>query len=406
MNLKDYIFFITLIIALPGQAQTLPPFQAAGTSYKSIDLSTFLAEIAEGNNAIKVRKLGLDSASSNAEQAAMPYLSPTLTYARGSMYTQAPYTGYTNPSSNTLGAMVTVEGWGKRSAREAQAKADTNRLNAEMIAETKSIETEAIFNYIDALRTKLLWQSYQLAINNLEKFQSALAKQNQAELRVAQKTLANDLQYFSFSLINYTGKSEKFLPLPEGTLDIEPRNFSVSELVTQAHEKRADIASNKVAIEFASANLDVVKASKNVDIVPGLYYTETPPYSSSGTFYGTQKSFSLLVSIPLSNNLFHDSDVVGAVNNQAQQELNLQAIKTKTTVEINQTYLQYQAAKDRLNAAIKSYQGAKSSGFGSVNLVLKFREVESELFDARTAHAKILILLQRLSGNFDTPNLN
>ena len=224
--------------------------------------------------------------------------------------------------------------------------------------------------------------------------------------RVAQKTLANDLQYFSFSLINYTGKSEKFLPLPEGTLDIEPRNFSVSELVTQAHEKRADIASNKAAIEFASANLDVVKASKNVDIVPGLYYTETPPYSSSGTFYGTQKSFSLLVSIPLSNNLFHDSDVVGAVNNQAQQELNLQAIKTKTTVEINQTYLQYQAAKDRLNAAIKSYQGAKSSGFGSVNLVLKFREVESELFDARTAHAKILILLQRLSGNFDTPNLN
>ncbi len=406
MNSIAYLFFASLFIALSSQAQTLPPFQSPGITYKSIDLSTFIGEIAEGNKTIQVRKLGLDSATSNIQQAAMPSLSPTLTYARGSMYTQAPYTGYTNPSSNTFGAMVTVEGWGKRSAREAQAKADANRLNAEMVAEAKSIETEAIFTYIDALRTKLLWQSYQLAINHLENFQSAISKQNQVELRIAQKTLANDLQYFSFGLVNYIGKPEKVLPMPMGTLNIQPRKFSISELVDQAQEKRVDIASNKAAIELASANLDVVKTSKNVDIIPGLYYTETPPYSSSGNMYGAQKSFSLLVSIPLSNNLFHDSDVVGAVNNQTQQEINLQAMKTKAAVEINQTYLQYQAAVDRLDAANKAYQGAKKLGFASVDSVLKFREIESELFDARTTHAKTLILLQRLSGNFDVPNLN
>ncbi len=406
MNSIAYLFFASLFIALSSQAQTLPPFQSPGITYKSIDLSTFIGEIAEGNKTIQVRKLGLDSATSNIQQAAMPSLSPTLTYARGSMYTQAPYTGYTNPSSNTFGAMVTVEGWGKRSAREAQAKADANRLNTEMVAEAKSIETEAIFTYIDALRTKLLWQSYQLAINHLENFQSAISKQNQVELRIAQKTLANDLQYFSFGLVNYIGKPEKVLPMPMGTLNIQPRKFSISELVDQAQEKRVDIASNKAAIELASANLDVVKTSKNVDIIPGLYYTETPPYSSSGNMYGAQKSFSLLVLIPLSNNLFHDSDVVGAVNNQTQQEINLQAMKTKAAVEINQTYLQYQAAVDRLDAANKAYQGAKKLGFASVDSVLKFREIESELFDARTTHAKTLILLQRLSGNFDVPNLN
>ena len=336
----------------------------------------------------------------------MPYLSPTITYARGSMYTQAPYTGYTNPASNTLGAMVTVEGWGKRSAREAQAIADANRLNAEMVAETKTIETEAIFTYIDALRTKLLWQSYQQAIINLDRFQASVAKQRQAEFRAAQKTLSNDLQYFSYGLINYVGKQSSALPLPLGSLNLPPRNFSISELVEGAHEKRADIASNKAAIESANANLEVVKASKNIDFNPGLYYTETPPYGSSGTNYGSQKSFSFLVSIPLANNLFHDSDVVGAVNNQAQQEINLQAIKTKAIVEINQTYLQYQTAKDRLATANKAYQQAKTQGIQNIDSSLKLREAESELFDSRTVHAKTLILLLRLSGNFEVPSLN
>jgi uncharacterized membrane protein YqiK len=56
---------------------------------------------------------------------------------------------------------VTIEGWGKRSAREAYAQAEANKQLAEMVNESRSVETQAIFNYIDALRTKLLWQSYQ-----------------------------------------------------------------------------------------------------------------------------------------------------------------------------------------------------------------------------------------------------
>jgi len=401
-----FIATYTLMMSIHSQAQSLPPFQATGITYKGIDLPDYISELGETNSTLQIRKLGLGSASAYAQQAGMPYLSPTITYARGSMYTQAPYTGYTNPASNTLGAMVTVEGWGKRSAREAQAIADANRLNAEMVAETKTIETEAIFTYIDALRTKLLWQSYQQAIINLDRFQASVAKQRQAEFRAAQKTLSNDLQYFSYGLINYVGKQSSALPLPLGTLNLPPRNFNIADLVEGAHEKRADIASTKAAIEAANANLEVVKASKNIDFNPGLYYTETPPYGSSGTNYGSQKSFSFLVSIPLANNLFHDSDIVGAVNNQAQQEINLQATKTKVIVEINQTYLQYQSAKERLAAANKAYQQAKMQAVQTVDTSLKLREAEAELFDARTVHAKTLIFLLRLSGNFEIPSLN
>jgi len=91
---------------------------------------------------------------------------------------------------------------------------------------------------------------------------------------------------------------------------------------------------------------------------------------------------------------------------RAQQEINLQATKTKVIVEINQTYLQYQSAKERLAAANKAYQQAKMQGVQTVDTSLKLREAEAELFDARTVHSKTLILLLRLSGNFEIPSLN
>jgi outer membrane protein TolC len=387
-------------------AQSLPPFSDNNERYKPIIISTFLDEVNSNNGTLKVRRLGADSATAISQRAGNLLLSPIITYARGSMYTQSPYVGYNNPSSNTLGAMVTVEGWGKRSAREAQALAEANRLNTEMITESKTIETEAIFAYIDALRTKLLWQSYQEAIIDLASYQSPLAKKNILDFKDIQKVLENDLKFYAYSLINYLGKSENELPLPIGTLNLEPKSFQISELISQANSNRADITSTQAAIESASANLEVIKASKNIDVMPGIYYSETPPYSSSGTSYGSQKSFSFIVSVPLSNALFNDSDVLSAVNAQTQQEIMLQATKTKIITELNQTYLQYQSAKNRLESSNKAYQTAKDQKNNGITGVLAFREAQGELFDARTIHAKTLILLQRLSGDFQVPKFN
>ena len=165
---------ISLVILYSSQsgAQSLPAFQSSNTQFRPVTLSAYIGELNLDNPTIKIKKLGSDSATSVAKQAGRPYLSPILTYVRGSMYTQTPYVGYTNPSSNTFGASITVEGWGKRSARQAQAQADLNRQMADALTENKSVETQAIFAYIDALRAKLLWQSYQAAIDRLKPFVS------------------------------------------------------------------------------------------------------------------------------------------------------------------------------------------------------------------------------------------
>jgi len=404
ISISIYSFLFASFFVTGVHAQSLPPFKAGNTQYRSVSLGNYLSELNEENANLKIRRLNIASADANAKDAGMPYLSPILTYARGSMYTQAPYAGYTNPASNTLGAMVTIEGWGKRSAREAQAQADAKRKLAEMITEGKAIETEAIFNYIDALRTKLLWQSYQEAIDALNQYRASGSTQA-AEFIAAQKVLANDLKYYSYGMANFVGKTGSELIMPVGTLNIEAKNFKVEDLIARAQENRADIASGQAAVESAAANLEVVKASKNIDFLPGVYYTQTPSYASSGINYGTQQAFSFLLNVPLGNGFLVNSDVTTAANSQAELEVSLMATKAKIVTEINQTYLQYQSAKERLEAATKAYNQAKMSK-NNAQGILRFRDAEYELFDARTVHAKTLILLLRLSGNFEIPSLN
>ena len=398
--------FLGLLYSQQCAAQSLPAYHSSDANFRPISLSAYLGEVNLDNPTIKIKKLNSESASSIAKQAGRPYISPILTYVRGSMYTQAPYIGYTNPSSNTYGASITVEGWGKRSARKAQAEADLNRQMAESLTESKSVETQAIFAYIDALRAKLLWQSYQAAIDHLKPFSSDEAIRSKSEFLAAQGVLNNDLKYYSYALVGFVGTNQKDLPLPLGTLNMPPENFNVSTLVSEGLEKRTDIHQGKASIESATANLEAIKASKNIDLMPGIYYNETPPYSSGGIDYGAQKSFSFLLSIPIGNGFMIDSDVIAGSNSIAEQEVSLAATKTKVITEINQTYLQYEAAKTRLDKANLAFNLAKNTKRANLQSVLQLREAEYELFDARTVHAKTLILLRRLSGNFDVPNLN
>jgi len=206
-------------------------------------------------------------------------------------------------------------------------------------------------------------------------------------------------------MANFVGKTGSEMIMPVGTLNIEAKNFKVEDLIARAQENRADIASGQAAVESAAANLEVVKASKNIDFLPGVYYTQTPSYASSGINYGTQQAFSFLLNVPLGNGFLVNSDVTTAANSQAELEVSLMATKAKIVTEINQTYLQYQSAKERLEAATKAYNQAKMSK-NNIQGILRFRDAEYELFDARTVHAKTLILLERLSGNFEVPNLH
>jgi outer membrane protein TolC len=409
MVIKSFnIFILALTSSLTGLvcAQNLPPYKTQDTNYQAISLENYLLELNDKNSSIRVKKLNSDSATAIAKQAGMPHLSPLMTYSKGSIYTQQPYIGYTSPASNTFGATVTVEGWGKRSAREAYALAEADKLMAEMVNETRSVETQAIFNYIDALRTKLLWQSQQAAMDRLKSINSPEATRAKEDLLSTQKTLNNDLKFFSYGLLNYLGESHQSLPLPIGTLNVLPQSFDVTKLVEKAQESRSDIASNKASIESASANLQLVQANRNIDFMPGIYYTETPPYSSSGTNYGSQKSVSFILTMPLGNSFIDNSDVISASNTLTEQQTNLSATKTKIVTEINQTYLQYESAKERLKNANLAFKQANNQKNPGLLAITKYQEAESELIEARAIHAKTLILLERLSGNFKVPSLN
>jgi hypothetical protein len=277
---------------------------------------------------------------------------------------------------------------------------------AEMVNESRNVETQAIFGYIDALRTKLLRQSYQSAIDGLGSFRTSNVNQYKTEFLSAQKVLSNDLKFYSYGLMNFTNDHDRQLPLPLGTLNIAPQDFKVNDLIAKAQGSRTDLLTNQASLECASSNLELVKANRNVDFLPGVYYNQTPSYSSGGQPYGAQQSVTFLLSVPLGNGFVDNSDVTSAVNSLTEQELNLASTKTKIVTEINQTFLQYESTKERLFKANNAYKQASNTKMNSIQGLINFRDAEYELIDARTVHAKTLILLQRLSGNFEVPNLN
>jgi hypothetical protein len=108
----------------------------------------------------------------------------------------------------------------------------------------------------------------------------------------------------------------------------------------------------------------------------------------------------------LGDKLFDNFDVLSASNTVTEQQTNLSATKTKIVTEINQTYLQYESAKERLSKANLAFKQASNQKNAGVSGITGYQETLSELIEARTVHAKTLILLERLSGNFAVPNLN
>jgi outer membrane protein TolC len=402
-----FVFALLHSVAINSNAygQSLPPFKPQGESYRNLSLKDYLEELNQKNSSIKNKNLLSDSAVSVAKQAGRPNLSPILTYARGSIYTQAPYTGYTNPASNTLGATVTIEGWGKRSARESHAQAEANKTMAETAVEKRSTETQAILNYIDALRTKLLWQSAESLANDLKSNNSSEAKQKIEELTATKKTLENDLKYYSLTMLGSLGEANPPLPLPVGTLSIQPRKFEINELLANAMKSRDEVAVNQAGLELASTNLDLIKTNKSPDFLPSVFYTQTPPYASGGLIYGTQNSVSLLISMTLGNSLINNSEEIAASNAVLEQENAVNSVNSKIYVEINQTYLQYLATQERVEKAEKAYNKLKSTKNKSFKELIKFHDAESELIDAQTVCTKTMLTLQRMSGNYEIPTL-
>ena len=403
-SLYKAVFFLLTTVTLNVYAQSGAGKSADDVKYVPITLQEYLVQVESNSAAVGAKKLAVETTKAQRPYMVTPNINPSLTYSRGSYYNATPYSPYVAPGSNTYTLSGTIEGWGKRTARTNFSDAEILRNESELNSIVKATRIDAVFAYLDTLRVKKIYDSYENAIRKL------VAKKEKARaepLITAQTNSANDLKYFAYTMGVFAGNSSVVLLEPSGNLNtFKPREFKAQVLVEQALNQRADILYFHDAIKSAEASLELAKKNRNINLSPSIWLSQTPPYSSSGTDYNRTEAFGFSVTVPIPTNLLFDGELVQEANNKLSLELFLKDLKVRIIAEVNQALMQYQFAKTKLADEEKDYaQVAKSNSDNSAKSIILMRDKEAELVDAKINHAKALIYLQRVSGDYEIPKI-
>lgn len=404
--------FIRLSAALGASlisSVSLAQSPASGLNdYSPIPLAQYLQVVKENNAIIGNKRLGKETAAAIKESLALYQFRPSVSYTKGTFYQQVPYTPYSTPTSNTYGLNLNLEGWGKRAARSEYGDAEIGRSETDYQATEADVQTVATLGYIDALRNRLLFNSYAKAAKRISTLPvNAQTKDSAQFLQYYENASAKDLQFTSLSLLNYSGGALKTLPLPIGNLNVAPQAFDPDKLINQALNSRSDILTLQAAMNSAEKNINMTKANRNWDVMPYVSYTSTPQYDSSGYTYAPQNGFSAGIQIPLPvNNYLQNADIVQASNQKLGIEMQLRDLKEQVRVQVMQALLQYESAKQILAQANDGLNGvSKTANQSSVKGIMDVRDKEGALIDAQTNHVKALVNVWRQSGNYSTPAL-
>ena len=375
-----------------------------GQSYRPISLEEFLGQVESTSGAITAKKLSADSVSAQKSYMSTPNINPSFTYSRGAYTGHQPYSTYVSPGSNTYSLSATIEGWGKRSARSAYNAAEIERTQADLDSTVKLMRGDAAFAYFDTLRLVKLYSSYQKTIDKLKTLKASSSSDT---LLDAQKNTISDLKYFAYTMGAFVGNSSETLLEPTGNLEkINTRDFKVGTLLEQALSQRVDLIYLNQAVNSANAALELAKKNRNVNLSPSVWVAQTPPYSSSGTDYSFTSTYGFSVTVPIPTNLLFDNDLVQAVNDRDTLNAYLRDLKARVVAEVNQALMQYKLAKSKLEDEQKDYATSlKSNSNSTAASILFMRGKEAELIDAQINHAKALIYLLRVSGDYEVPKI-
>ena len=405
------------------------PIHATELKYSPISLEHYLDLVRQSNAYINGASLDVQTAIANKEAQSLYQFSPSVSYARGAYQNQTPYTPYNTPASSTYGLSLTIEGWGKRSAREKLAQAQTDASAVQLEKTRTTVELNALNTYIDTLRLGLLLRTYNATLAKLKPMQ-ATAKTADAErfLNTQKTATEKDLSFSALNLLNYSGDALQDLPYPKGNLDYPAQEYNPEELIAQGQSQRIEVLGLQSSIDIAEKNVTLTTKNRNVNVYPYISQTRTPQYqysngvsytipasplgssqtlTNSGTTYRAQNQITAGITIPIPiNDYLQSADIVSAANQKLQYEMQLRDLKVQVRVQVLQAFMQYKSARESLLSAQKAYETSiKDPNKNPLMAIMDTRDKEGDLLDAKTNHLKALINLWRQSGNYSVPAL-
>ena len=407
----------------------IAPVHAKEFKFSSISFQEYLDIVRQNNAFIGIGALDIKTAEAIKEADSLYRFAPSVSYYRGAYMNQIPYTGYSTPASSTYGLNFTIEGWGKRSARENLAQAKTEASAVQLEKNKSIIELYAITAYINTLQQSLLIKSYTNALDKLKNLPKN-AKTTDAEnfLKSNRSFTEDSLVFSSQSMRSYSGDALQSLPLPTGSLNYPTEEYNLQDFITLGQTQSVEVLELQSAIEVADKNITLTEKNRNVDIRPYIAQTRTPAYqysnginqitvnttnygsatvSSPGAAYSAQNSTTLGVSIPIPvNNYLQTADIVSAANAKLQYEMKLRDLKVQIEVKVTQAFIEYGRAKIRLQAAQKAYESVvKTPNKNPLVAIMEQRDKEGALVDAKAEHLKGLVKLWWQCGNYSAPNI-
>lgn len=426
MKLMKLIFLAALMsIALTSFSIA----SSEGLKPTPISLQQYLDIVKQNNALIGSAALDVQNASANKVAQSLYQLNPSVSYARGNYHNQKAYATDYSPVSSSYGLSFTIEGWGKRGARENLAQAQINASTIQMDQTKSNVELNAIYAYIDTLRLSMMIKSFHDALVKLKPLpMNVKVADAHRFLSTERARMEEDFAFTSLHMLNYSGGAIQGQPTPKGALNIPIQDYKVEELVVQAQNQRIEVLSLESSIEVADKNMTLTMQNRNVNLQPYISQTRIPQYkytndvsyslpaigplpaqtiTNSGTTYAAANTLTVGISIPIPiTNYLQNADIVSAANQKLSYEMQLKDLKEQIKVQVLQASLRYRAAARRLESAQEEYQRVVNNpNKNPVLAVMDMRDQEGSLLDAKTNHLKALIGLWRQSGNYSVPNL-
>lgn len=427
LNLVSKLNLHLVLLGLLGNL-LCSPIYAVELRYLPITLDQYLELVKQSNAYINGASLDVQTAMANKEAQSLYQFAPSVSYARGAYQNQTPYSPYNTPQSSTYGLSFTIEGWGKRSAREKLAQAQTEASTVQLEKTRSFVQINALNTYIDTLRLALVLKSHNNALSNLKLMASAKTADAERFLNTQKTATEKDLSFSALNLLNFSGDALQDLPYPKGDLNFPAQEYNVEELISRGQSQRMEILSLQAAIDVAEKNMTLTMQNRNVNVYPYVSQTRTPQYqytngvsysipatpggsaqtlNSPGASYAAQNQMTAGITIPIPvTNYLQSADIVSAANQKLQYEMQLRDLKVQIRVQVLQAFMQYSAARDTLVNAQKAYEATiKSPNKNPVIAIMDARDKEGDLLDVKTNHVKALLNLWRQSGNYSVPIL-
>lgn len=395
-----------------------------------ITFDEFLNEVVAANLDYAAQRYNVSIAQATLA-AAKEFQNPTIQLNGGRDVTH----GGDQRMPDTYGAALTqtIELGGKRKYRILGARENYQAAAATLDDFLRNLKLDAAAAFADALALSQSAEQKKQSADYLSRLTETqrvrfragdISRADMLQTQVEEQQFQNELltaqadaENASLALNGFLGRERSETSLvPIGNLEISPRDFDLTTLLTDALKSRPDLIALRHARDAAQSNVHLEKANRvpDMDIGPSWTHSTSSQNSIAPSPEFDSVGISLSLPLPLWNR--NKAGIASARFAAEQAQKQVESAELKAEVQLRQAFSAYRSALARVrnyqNGILKdadavleskrfSYQKGEASLLELLDAQRTANDVHSSYNDALAEQAKALIELERATGTWE-----